>query len=287
MGDSFIAASVEQIQWGSGGLSTSSGIGEVIERSLERPAGAPTSLDDAKLSARASGAGGARFSSLYEALNAKREAADADAKERERTRFRPVGLDEEDAAFLAVQAADAVLAVRATASQAGADRAAFEEAIAQAHEGRVRDDGERRKRSAAAALGAGGGGGGNTTIAHKRHRVGEEEGEEEDNESVTVLDSTKKTVVDNTKVEQKNKQEAAELAAVNRAAAASRARESATSSTKGGASLPPPSFLVKQTILPKMTSATALPPTNITTTTATASTATAIASLVDYESDSN
>ena len=278
MGDSFIAASVEQINWGGGGLSASSNIGEVVERSLERPAGAPTSLDDAKLSARASGAGGARFSSLYEALNAKREAADADAKERERTRFRPVGLDEEDAAFLAVQAADAVLAAKATASQAGADRAAFEEAIAQAQEGRVREEGERRKRSAAAALGAGGGGGGgivSTTTVHKRHRVEEEE--DNGDESVTV---TKKAVAVETKVDQKSKnQEAAELAAVNRAAAASRAREAATSSTKGVTSLPPPSFLVKIQNQPKITSAT-LPLTTTTTTNP-------IASLVDYESDNN
>lgn len=278
MGDSFIAASVEQINWGGGGLSASSNIGEVVERSLERPAGAPTSLDDAKLSARASGAGGARFSSLYEALNAKREAADADAKERERTRFRPVGLDEEDAAFLAVQAADAVLAAKATASQAGADRAAFEEAIAQAQEGRVREEGERRKRSAAAALGAGGGGGGgivSTTTVHKRHRVEEEE--DNGDESVTV---TKKAVAVETKVDQKSKnQEAAELAAVNRAAAASRAREAAISSTKGVTSLPPPSFLVKIQNQPKITSAT-LPLTTTTTTNP-------IASLVDYESDNN
>ena len=44
--------------------------------------------------------GTAPYTSLYEALTAKREGAEAAAKEKEAARFRPVGLTAEDADFL-------------------------------------------------------------------------------------------------------------------------------------------------------------------------------------------
>ena len=222
MGDAFVATSVEQIHWAGGlrvGAGSTTGV-EVAERAIARAPGASgsLSLDEAKLAARASGSGGARFSSLYEALAAKREAQEAEAKERERTRFLPVGLDEDDAAFLAVQAADSAFAARSKAAEAGADRAAFEEAIAVAQEARVREDAERRKKALAAARGV-------AAAAEAPSRKRRSRGEME-------------ATTEQSSAPQQALLEVVETAAVARAAAAARSRNG------NGGPLPPPSSVL-------------------------------------------
>lgn len=237
MGDAFVATSVEQIHWAGGlrvGAGSTTGV-EVAERAIARAPGASgsLSLDEAKLAARASGSGGARFSSLYEALAAKREAQEAEAKERERTRFLPVGLDEDDAAFLAVQAADSAFAARSKAAEAGADRAAFEEAIAVAQEARVREDAERRKKALAAAL-SGGTAGGAAEAETARRDSAAAEAPSRKRRSRGEMETT----TDQSSTPQQALLEVVETAAVARAAAAARSRNG------NGGPLPPPSSVL-------------------------------------------
>ena len=286
----------------------------MLERPLERPPGAALSLDEAKLAARASAASGApRFSSLYEALNAKREAADADKQERERTRFHPAGLDEDDADFLAIQAADAALAVRATASQADADRAAFEEAL----EARGREDGERRRkaegighwgieggkaegpqahrealcealREARSDQGAEGSGSGSGSVAHKRRAAAviADTNAEDTDESAAAIPAARRSVKKAPAALAAHAQEAAEAAAVYRAAAASRARDSATK-----VSLPPPPFIRVVDVVKASSSSSlsmsAPPPALPKAGNKPYVAASLLASLVDYESESD
>ena len=65
---------------------------------------------------------------LYDTRTGRREAAESAAQEREASRFRPTGLNAEDAAFLEEAAERQDAQLRSAEEQAEADRAAFEEA---------------------------------------------------------------------------------------------------------------------------------------------------------------
>ena len=130
-GVNFVASSVEHIEY-HGGLRR---IGEapsvITERALPQSGAAVDKpLDVQKLDARAADAGGKpqQHASLYEALAAQRDSAAATASEREKMKYRPRGLDEEEVAFLEEEAATADAQELAEAEQAAADRAAFEAA---------------------------------------------------------------------------------------------------------------------------------------------------------------
>jgi hypothetical protein len=137
-GISFQATTVETVSWDAGGLHLAGQSStRVVETAIPTAAAGdatqsrPAHPDEAKLRAReASGAGAPTGSSLFETLTARREAADALAKEEERQRYRPLGLDVEEAAFLEEQSGAVRAAALAASLQASEDKAAFEEAAA-------------------------------------------------------------------------------------------------------------------------------------------------------------
>jgi hypothetical protein len=136
-----------------GGLSTSLEAKETVETSLDPGASLAAS--------------GEYHGSLYETLKSRRDASESAAQEREATRFRPKGLNEEDAAFLEEVAERQEAQLRSEEEQAAADRVEFEEARMRAAASRSHDEEERLRRAIPTVFARGAGGGA------KRQREGE------------------------------------------------------------------------------------------------------------------
>lgn len=150
----FSASAIEQAPEIVGGLeifNASAAAPKVLVTELPRAAGEARALfrDEQKLEARAS-SGAVVHASLYDALAAKRDASEAAAKEAEKVRFLPTGLDAEEVAFLADVEGKRAEEATAALEQAAADKLSFEAAVAAAAAQRAaRDDEARRRRTAA------------------------------------------------------------------------------------------------------------------------------------------
>jgi hypothetical protein len=133
----FVATAVEVVAWGGGGLQTGPsgsayGAG-ITERQLERGPSEAVTRDSAKIAAR----------SLYDQLQTHKQTADDAALEREKSRFVPKGLDEEDVEFLDAALDAASSAQSAAVTQAQRDREAFEAALRSAAEARALQEDSR------------------------------------------------------------------------------------------------------------------------------------------------
>ena len=148
----FTASAIEQAPEIVGGLeifNASAAAPKVLVTELPRGPGEARALfrDEQKLEARAA-SGTVVHASLYDALAAKRDASEAAAKEAEKLRFLPTGLDAEEVAFLEDVEGKRAEEASAALEQAAADKLSFEAAVAAAAAQRAaRDDEARRRRT--------------------------------------------------------------------------------------------------------------------------------------------
>ena len=131
-----------------GGLSTTEDEINAIELVKEVAVeGEKRPLDLTKLETR----GTEGYTSLYDALAAQREKLARETQERELNRFRPTGLNDEEAAFLEEAAERDEERLRSAEEQTITDRRAFEDSKVLALEARAREEEEDRLRRAQVA----------------------------------------------------------------------------------------------------------------------------------------